>query len=156
MVRALKSGGLIALGLAGALFTLAVQAAGGDFVVPGSKAAGLKSCVEPTDIMRRFHMELIKHQRDATVHNGIRSTKHSLADCIACHVSHGAEQKPVPINAPDQFCGACHAYAAVSLDCFQCHATTPVSADRKTSARELAGANVASGSLRAVMQEVGQ
>ena len=36
--------------------------------------------------MRRNHMELIKHQRDATVHDGIRGTKHSLAGCIDCHV----------------------------------------------------------------------
>lgn len=125
MVTALQRGGLIAISLAGALLALKVQGADGDFVVPGSKAAGLRSCVEPTEFMRREHMELIQHQRDATVHQGIRSTKHSLAECISCHVSKGGTEQSVPINRVDQFCGACHAYSAVSLDCFQCHATVP-------------------------------
>lgn len=156
MVRALRNGGFITIGLGGALFALAVQAAGGDFVVPGSKAAGLKSCVEATDVMRRNHMELIQHQRDATVRNGIRSTKHSLADCIACHVSRGADKKPVPVDAPDQFCGKCHAYAAVSLDCFQCHTKTPGSLSGSNPGHGLGGGDVVSGGPRAVMREVGQ
>ncbi len=125
MVTALRRGGLLVIGLAGALLAPIAQAADGDFVVPGSKAAGLKSCVEPTELMRRAHMELIQHQRDATVHQGIRSTKHSLAECISCHVSKGGSEQFIPINRGDQFCGACHAYAAVGLDCFQCHATVP-------------------------------
>ena len=33
-------------------------------------------CVEPTDVMRRDHMEFILHQRDETVHEGIRTSKH--------------------------------------------------------------------------------
>lgn len=125
MVTALRRGGLFSVGLACALLALVAQGADGEFVVPGSKAAGLKNCVEPTELMRREHMELIQHQRDATVHLGIRSTKHSLAACISCHVSKGGTEQYVPINRVDQFCGACHAYSAVSLDCFQCHAKVP-------------------------------
>lgn len=125
MVSALRRASLIAIGLAWGVLALEVGGAEGSFVVPGSKASGLKRCVEPTDLMRREHMELIRHQRDATVHQGIRSTKHSLADCINCHVSEGGTAQYAPINRGDQFCGACHAYAAVSLDCFQCHATVP-------------------------------
>ena len=60
----------------------------------GSRAADEKSCVEPTDFMRRNHMEVIKHQRDETVHGGIRSTKHSLAGCIACHGAKGPTGEP--------------------------------------------------------------
>ena len=89
MAKALLRGSFISLGLAGALLALAVQAAGNNFVVTGSRAANEKSCVEPTDFMRRNHMEVIKHQRDETVHGGIRSTKHSLAVCIACHGAGG-------------------------------------------------------------------
>jgi predicted CXXCH cytochrome family protein len=125
MGSALRRGGLISIGLAGVLVALAAQGASGNFVVPGSQAAGLKSCVEPTDFMRRNHMEVIRHQRDATVHQGIRSTKHSLKDCVGCHVSKGSEQSFSPVNGINQFCGACHAFAAVDLDCFQCHATVP-------------------------------
>jgi hypothetical protein len=97
----------------------------GDFVVGSSKAATLDNCVEPTEYMRRNHMEVIKHQRDSTVYGGIRSTKHSLAGCVECHVGYDATQKPVSIDADGQFCSACHDYAAVKLNCFDCHATIP-------------------------------
>ena len=125
MAKALLSGGFISLGLAGALLALAVQAAGNNFVVTGSRAANEKSCVEPTDFMRRNHMEVIKHQRDETVHGGIRSTKHSLAGCIACHGAKGPTGELLPVNDEKQFCGACHDFAAVRLNCFDCHATVP-------------------------------
>ena len=49
MANAVLRGSLISVGLAGALCALAVQAAGDSFVVPGSKAANEKGCVEPTD-----------------------------------------------------------------------------------------------------------
>ena len=125
MANALLRGSFISLGLAGALLALAVQAAGNNFVVTGSQAANEKSCVEPTDFMRRNHMEVIKHQRDETVHGGIRSTKHSLAGCIACHGAKGPTGDLLPVNHEKQFCGACHDFAAVRLNCFNCHATVP-------------------------------
>ena len=126
MAKAVVIGSLISVGLAGALCALAVQAAGGSsFVVPGSKAAGLENCVKPTDFMRRNHMEEIKHQRDETVHNGIRATDLSLAGCIECHVSYGSDSAPIAVDDDDQFCGACHQYLAVGLDCFGCHAAVP-------------------------------
>jgi hypothetical protein len=118
--------GLVAAGL---VWALAVQTVLADdaksFVKPGSRAAGTAACVEPTDLMRRNHMELIKHQRDATVHHGIRSTKHSLAGCIDCHVSRDEAGHAVAVNADHQFCNACHAFAAVDVNCFDCHAAIP-------------------------------
>ena len=83
------------------------------------------SCVEPTDVMRREHMEFIEHQRDETVHRGIRSTKHSLKNCINCHVVKGDDGKPVTIESEKHFCRTCHDYASVQIDCFQCHASKP-------------------------------
>ncbi|MCG6941756.1 MAG: sulfur reduction protein DsrJ [Thiohalocapsa sp.] len=113
--------GLLCLGLAAA-----AQATGvGDFVVDSSRAAKLDHCVEPTEYMRRYHYELIRHQRDTTVYGGIRSTKHSLAGCVKCHVGYDAQHKPVAVNAKHQFCNACHSYAAVTVNCFDCHATVP-------------------------------
>lgn len=129
MANAVVRGSLISVGLVGVLYALALQAAGESYVVPGSQAAQLDSCVEPTEFMRRNHMEVIKHQRDETVHNGIRSTKHSLAGCIECHVSGSAGEGPVPVNADGQFCNACHEYAAVGMNCFGCHANVPYSVD---------------------------
>ncbi len=90
-----------------------------------SKAAGLQHCVKPTDWMRRNHMELIKHQRNLTVHEGIRDERLSLAGCVKCHVQYDAGRKPIDINSDGQFCDVCHEYAGASLDCFQCHARVP-------------------------------
>ncbi|MGE5154128.1 MAG: sulfur reduction protein DsrJ [Bdellovibrio bacteriovorus] len=126
MANAVIKAGLVAVSLVWALAAQTVLAAeGATYVKEGSKAAGLEACVEPTDVMRRNHMELIKHQRDATVHGGIRATKHSLAGCIDCHVSLGPDGRPVAVNAPDQFCSACHAFAAVKVNCFDCHGSVP-------------------------------
>ncbi len=84
-----------------------------------------EQCVEPTDVIRRNHMKFLLHQRDETMHRGIRTTKHSLKNCISCHASKDDNGKYIPINAEGEFCQSCHAYAAVTLDCFQCHATVP-------------------------------
>ena len=97
----------------------------GETVEGTAKADKLKSCVEPTEVMRRNHFEFIKHQRDLTVHQGIRGSKHSMAGCVDCHARKDAEGKPVPVNAEGQFCDSCHDYAAVHIDCFSCHSTVP-------------------------------
>jgi hypothetical protein len=91
-----------------------------------AKADSLDACVAPTPFMRRSHFELIKHQRDITVHEGVRDTDNSLAGCVSCHVRKDAQGGHVAINAPGEFCAACHEYTATTLDCFTCHATKPV------------------------------
>lgn len=83
-----------------------------------------QGCVEPTAEMRANHMEYILDQRDATVHEGIRTRQYSLQECINCHVS-DAEDAPRADNE-EHFCSSCHTYAAVNIDCFQCHADRPV------------------------------
>lgn len=115
------------LSVAGLAWALGAQAgpAGETFVAPQSKAAGLTSCVEPTDFMRRNHMELIKHERHIVVHQGIRDSKYSLAGCVDCHVAYGPDQEPVSVHAEGQFCSRCHEYAAVDVNCFGCHSTVP-------------------------------
>lgn len=86
-----------------------------------------ETCVEPLDAMRRNHMDFLDHERDLTVHNGIRGRKHSLVGCIACH----AQRAPagagefIRIDAPGQFCSTCHEFTGVKIDCFECHAATP-------------------------------
>jgi predicted CXXCH cytochrome family protein len=82
-------------------------------------------CVEPTAVMRTDHMRFLLHQRDETVHGGIRTKRHSLKECIECHAARDATGKPMPVTAEGQFCQSCHSFAAVHLDCFSCHATTP-------------------------------
>jgi hypothetical protein len=83
-----------------------------------------QGCVEPTEDMRANHMKYLLHQRDATVHEGIRTERHSLHECINCHVSDAADAPRV--DSERHFCNSCHTYAAVTIDCFQCHADRPV------------------------------
>jgi len=82
-------------------------------------------CVEDTEFMRANHMELLFHQRDETMHRGIRTKKHSLKECIQCHVVTDDNNQPVSAASPKHFCRVCHDYASVSIDCFQCHASKP-------------------------------
>ena len=84
-----------------------------------------ESCVEDTNFMRRNHMSMLKHQRDETVLKGVRTRQYSLKECIGCHVVNGPDAIPVTVASPQHFCRSCHDYAAVSIDCFQCHASRP-------------------------------
>ncbi len=90
-----------------------------------SRVSDTQGCVEPTAVMRRDHMTFLMHQRDRTTHEGIRTKKHSLVECIACHASADASGQPVRIDSAGQFCESCHTYAGVTMDCFECHAATP-------------------------------
>ena len=83
-------------------------------------------CVEDTEFMRRNHMKLILHQRDETMHRGIRTQKYSLKNCIDCH----ADPKTNSVLGKDGFCESCHEYAAVSIDCFSCHSAAPEKNDQ--------------------------
>ena len=57
---------------------IAGLAMAGDSLLPSipeaqKRFSEAQGCVEPTDDMRKNHMEYILHQRDATVHEGIRT-----------------------------------------------------------------------------------
>ena len=78
-------------------------------------------CVEDTATMRREHPDMLKHQRDLTMHEGIRTPKHSLKECIGCHAS----TKTGSVLGNNGFCQSCHEYASVKIDCFNCHASKP-------------------------------
>ena len=90
-------------------------------------------CVEDTEFMRKNHMTLLKHQRDETVHNGIRTKQYSLNGCIECHAS---QKTGRVIGSDENFCQGCHSYAAVQLDCFECHASKPKSTASLMGTRE--------------------
>ncbi len=86
------------------------------------KARPGTQCIADPATMRRDHPSMLKHQRDATVHGGIRGAQASLKGCIECHaspVTHSVARNET------NFCVACHSYAAVRIDCFECHATGP-------------------------------
>ena len=93
-------------------------------------------CVADTEFMRRNHMKLLLHQRDETVHAGVRPRESSLEACVACHAS----KKTGSVVGSDQnFCQGCHAYAAVRIDCFECHASKPEAARAAAGRDKLVG-----------------
>ena len=106
-------------------------------------------CVADPATMRRDHPAMLEHQRDLTVRGGVRgagppqaanaplggrreasagptfTAKASLKGCIDCHAS------PVTASVAKtdtNFCVSCHVYAAVRIDCFECHAARPAGA----------------------------
>jgi hypothetical protein len=115
--------------LLGAALAVSAAANAAPDSVPGSSRVPMPAietpagerCVEDTAFMRRNHMELLKHQRDRTVHEGIRTVRHSLVNCVACHAS----RKTGRVTGNDGFCESCHRFASVKLDCFECHADRP-------------------------------
>jgi len=102
---------------------------------PSLDRARAGPCVEDPKVMRRLHMEFLKHDRDDTVRRGIRPVKHSLSACVDCHAN--ASDGRV-LGSERHFCQGCHVYAAVKLDCFECHASTARAA--KTASAAVPGA----------------
>ncbi|MBF0167775.1 MAG: Hdr-like menaquinol oxidoreductase cytochrome c subunit [Alphaproteobacteria bacterium] len=88
------------------------------------KASGEKCLAEPA-AMRRTHMTMLLHRRDATMHQGVRATANGLKACLDCHAVSGTDGQPVGIDSDKHFCRVCHDYAAVSVDCFECHNPRP-------------------------------
>ena len=112
------------ISLVAAAFFAATQAPAADTASATPKGIGPtvkihrgEKCVEPTADMRRNHMKHILHQRDKTMHQGIRTTKHSLKNCVDCH----ADPATNSVLGQDGFCSSCHEFASVKIDCFSCH-----------------------------------
>ena len=111
--------------LAGTSPALAEEAAASRGLGPAIERARGERCVAEPAFMRRNHMDLLKHQRSETVHLGVRDARASLKGCIGCHASAATGSVAV---AKTDFCVSCHSYAAVSVDCFDCHASKPAAA----------------------------
>jgi len=102
-----------------------------DIPPPKAKYNEETLCVEPVAIMRKNHFEFMLEHRDDTVIDGIRTKKHSLIECIDCHITANAEGEFARYSQDTHFCASCHQYTAVNIDCFQCHADRPEEAIRK-------------------------
>ncbi len=118
----MKAAGILRAALAAAVLVAGSAAA----VVAAAAGPALESarsgpCVEDPKVMRRSHMDFMKHDRDDTVRKGMRGIKHSLAACVDCHASKSDGRV---LGSDRHFCQGCHAYAAVKVDCFDCHAST--------------------------------
>ena len=112
--------------LAAAFGFAALLAAAG---VPQLDRARSGPCIEDPKLMRRQHMEILSHDRDATVRRGIRDRRESLAGCVDCHASPSDRRVT---GSPRHFCQGCHAYASVKIDCFDCHSSRARDEPRRT------------------------
>lgn len=125
---------LLALTLIACAIGITIAYANGDHAdipPPKQKYNEETVCVEPIEIMRKEHFEFILEHRDDTVIDGIRTKKYSLNECIDCHITANAQGKFARYSEDTHFCASCHQYAAVNIDCFQCHADRPEEAIRK-------------------------
>ena len=83
-----------------------------------ARAAGGERCLRPRAEMRQNHPTLLRNWRESVVRLGDR-VHHSedgvdvrislTGTCLGCH------------GKASEFCDKCHAQAAVSLSCWQCH-----------------------------------
>ena len=114
-------------GLSLVVFSIAVLAApvmadAGRAAKPVLTIENPGQCVAPAAEMRRNHMEMLKHQRDRTMRLGERGAAVSLNGCVECHASKtSGSVLGDTADGRNGFCGSCHAYAAVKLDCWDCH-----------------------------------
>lgn len=113
---------------AAAAILAAVLAVAAHADAPKIKIERGTACVLPTAQMRRDHMKVLLRQRDLTMHQGVRDPRFSLKNCVDCHASRATGS----VLGKDGFCSSCHAYAAVSIDCFECHSPN---ARKRTAAR---------------------
>jgi hypothetical protein len=116
----------IAAGIVAAVLALAGVADAGEkqlgrVALPAVKIEKGEACVAPTGEMRRNHMKMLLHQRDLTMRQGLREPRFSLKNCVDCHASRTTGS----VLGKDGFCSSCHEYAAVSIDCFECHSPNP-------------------------------
>ena len=91
-----------------------------DYYPEPAKPVAQTQCVESTDYMRTWHMDLLNTWRDEVVRGGDRihrapsgkTYNKSLTNtCMECH------------TRKSQFCDKCHDYAGVSnaIYCWECH-----------------------------------
>ena len=123
-------------------------------LAPAIPEASGERCVADTALMRRDHMKFLTHQRDRTVHDGVRTERFSLKGCIDCHAVNGPDAEPVSAESPDHFCRVCHDYAAVRIDCFECHASRPQVTRKSEFDAGMQKADIAA--LAAILEEAGR
>jgi hypothetical protein len=134
-------GGFAGSGLGGSAAWAADEGAGRTPVPHPPHGKG-EHCVMPTEFMRRNHMLMMYAHRRNVVVDGIRTTKFNIDGCVNCHAVKGADGQPVSFDNPKHFCRSCHTYAAVQIDCFECHNSKPQASD-KTAALGVDGADAA-------------
>jgi hypothetical protein len=81
---------------------------------------------DSVSVIRKMHPEFLKHKRDKTLRQGVRTDEDSLKECVNCHANIDEDTGHyISVNEQDQFCSSCHKQVSISVDCFSCHRTTP-------------------------------
>jgi len=129
----------------------------GRVVKPSISVDRSTQCIASPEVMRRTHMDMLRHERDRTVRQGIRGEKVSLNGCVECHAGRGAGAAAgSAVGSPQAFCEACHRYAAVRLDCFECHQPKPDSAQPARTPADAAQARAAQAAQAFLAAPAGQ
>jgi len=116
---------LIAVLLLPGLLAAPLLAEENDSIYPDVPKALGNPHPEGNEFWRKNHMDLLLHDRDQTVRLGDREIFASLKGCMVCHAVNGADDRPVGVENPQNFCAVCHKYVSVQVDCFVCHKSTP-------------------------------
>lgn len=138
---------LLLTGLAGAAF------AEGSSLWPEIPQATGEPHPEGNEYWRKHHMELMKHDRDLTLREGVRDIDASLSQCFTCHEVKDDQGVPVTVESEKHFCRVCHDYAAVNVDCFMCHRST--APDAQPSAAISSGSGGDESSIEAYLARLG-
>jgi predicted CXXCH cytochrome family protein len=112
------------LALLTALLGGAAVATAGSFLPEVPKATG-EIHPEGNDFWRKNHMDLMRHDRDLTMRQGERDVQASLGACFDCHSVKNETGDYLTVADERHFCRSCHDFAAVRVDCFMCHRSTP-------------------------------
>lgn len=80
---------------------------------------------DDSSVMISNHPRFLFTYRTTVVYHGKWTQEDNLERCVACHVVKDAKGQPVSFSNPKHFCRSCHYRAAVSIDCFECHRSTP-------------------------------
>ncbi|HHC29853.1 MAG TPA: Hdr-like menaquinol oxidoreductase cytochrome c subunit [Rhodobacterales bacterium] len=109
-----------------------IGGAAADGIGPVVPAATGDPHPEGNDYWRIHHMDMLQHDRDLTLRDGVRdlsaddmAIQASIGECFDCHAVKDDAGEYVGYDDERHFCRTCHDYAAVTIDCFSCHRATP-------------------------------
>ncbi len=121
---------MIRLLIIGLFALLAAPVMAQDSLFPDIPKATGEAHPEGNEYWRINHPDMLRHDRNLTVHEGDRQIQASISECVTCHAVKGPDAAPVTIESDQHFCRACHDYAAVKIDCFQCHSSVSEDTDQ--------------------------
>lgn len=81
---------------------------------------------EDPEIMKKNHPALLREGME----NGTRATTRkedaTIERCVTCHIVRNEQGNPLGAADPRHFCRSCHSTQRVSINCFTCHASLPM------------------------------